>query len=529
MPILVVHNLEKSFADNHLLRSMSFHIEEGERVGLVGINGSGKTTLMRILAGLDSCDSGQVQLRKQAVSGLLRQYPDPAQDVQAIIESGYDPELAACMNQIGLEADPLLHSETLSGGERTRLSLARFLAARFDLMLLDEPTNNMDLNGIQATIWQLRQHQGSMMIVSHDRYFLDQMVTRILELENGEIHEFHGNYSDYREQKKLQYEAHLHQYEAGRKEQKRIEQAIRQTRQWADKAHRKSTEKDKSGLRMGVKENKRVKAKKMDQKVKSDTKRLEKKVQQLGRKPAAEASVRFEINQAGRQGKRILEASDLSKKYAENTLFTDSYFYLQRGEKAAVFGPNGCGKTTLVRLMQKAEQPDGGELWISSGTNPYYLNQQVDDLPDEVLLKDYLIDRLGRLDGQNRAVLDQMGFSQRQLGQTLKSFSLGERMKIKLLEPILTHRDFLILDEPTNYLDLHTRETLEHALEEYDGTLMVISHDIYLLQKICDKAIVFEQGHIKRYEDSFADYLQKTKFNQNTEDTVNSVQGIDSI
>src|SRR5690554_4541546 len=187
MSVLQIHHLYKGYADFSLLHDISLNLEQGERVGLVGINGSGKTTLMRIIAGLEPYDSGQIQIYGNPNIALLRQHPDPARDIQLILESGYDPELADGLNQIGLAADPFLSPATLSGGERTRLALARILATRFSLLLLDEPTNNMDFHGIQATIRLLVDHPASMLIVSHDRYFLDRMVTRILELENGEI------------------------------------------------------------------------------------------------------------------------------------------------------------------------------------------------------------------------------------------------------------------------------------------------------------------------------------------------------
>lgn len=508
MPILDVQHLSKSFADFKLFHDISFHLEEGERVGLVGINGCGKTTLMRMIAGLEPADSGKIIMARNLNAGLLRQLPNPRLDVESIIRNGFDPELASGLNQFGLEVDPFNNPDVLSGGERTRLALAEFLSSRYYLMLLDEPTNNMDFSGIRATINLLSQHRGSMLIVSHDRYLLDQMATRILELENGEIHEYKGNYSDYRQQKQQLFEERLHRYQEGRKEQKRIEQAVRQTREWAEKAHRKSTEKDSSGLKMGVKENKRVKARKMDRKVKSDLKRLEKKVQHQEKKPRPEAKVLFQFNESGRQGKRILEAAGLAKGYNGRMLFTDSYFYIQRNEKIAVFGDNGCGKTTLVRIIRQAENADSGDLWLTSSCKPFYLNQQVDDLPAGIVLKEYLLEHLGNLDGAKRAVLDQMGFSQTQLDQKIGSFSLGERMKIKLLEPILVRRDFLILDEPTNYLDLKARETLENALNSYNGTLMIISHDIYLMEKLCNKTLAFEQGKIVRYEDSFAEYME---------------------
>ena len=662
MSLINVEHIQKSFGLRSLLRDISFSIEEKECIGLVGINGCGKTTLMRILVGLETYDAGQIIMRKQLSVGLFRQIPEPEVDIDQIIEAGYDADLASSMNYLGLEADPFASPDTLSGGERTRLALARFLSVGYDLLLLDEPTNNMDFDGIQAAVQMLKEHPGSALIVSHDRYFLDRLVSRVFEIDQGILNEYTGNYSDYREQKQLQFEQQMHRYEADRKEQRKIEKAIVQTRQWADKAHRDSTKKDHSGLKMGVKENKRVKARKLDQKIKNDTKRLERKLQQQTTRPRTEADVSFEITLGGSKGRRMLEAADLAKKYDGRVLFENSFFYVQRGEKVAVFGPNGCGKTTLIRMIRQQVMPDRGEIWLSSGCHPYYLDQQINLMTvDEKLMKkpiqstqstqpiqstqsiqptqptqsiqsidrlqpidrlsqaeespstggevgsaeegspstseqvnndverlgsageqvptsgeqvssadrespstgeqvktdvkrllfageqvpssgvqarsadiespstgkqvktgaerlgsageqvlgDYLTDRVGHLDGAKRAVIDQIGFSQQQLSQTLESLSPGEKMKVKLLEPILSDKDFLILDEPTNYLDLQTRETLEKALAAYNGTLLIISHDIYLMQRICNKTIVFEDKQIKRYEDTFAEYLEK--------------------
>ena len=511
MPHLDVIHLAKSFGENELLQDISFQVADGERVGLVGANGCGKTTLLRILARLEQADSGTVRLSGHAAVGLFSQVPDPAADLRAIGLEGLNADWAYHLNQIGLDINLPDRSEILSGGERAKLALGRFLAERPDLMLLDEPTNNLDLPGIQAAVRLFRAAASSLIIVSHDRYFLDSLVTRILEIEDGRIAEYAGNYTFYRQEKERLFQEQLHRYEEDRKQQRQIQEAIRQTRQWAEKAHRNSTKKDSSGLTMGVKEKKRAKAMKMDKKAKSDIKRLERLVTVSENKPRAEAAVVFEIAGQARHGRRILEARDLSKHFGEARLFAASSFHIARQEKVALFGPNGCGKSTLIRMIQGLEPTSDGQLWLSPGCRPFVLSQIPEALPAGQTLLDYLTDKLGRLDAQDRASLAQMGLTLRHLQQTAGSFSLGEQMKIKLAEMILAGRDFLILDEPTNYLDLHTRERLEQALADYQGTLLVVSHDAYLLQRLCNKVLVFEDRRIRRLESSFAEYLEQMK------------------
>jgi macrolide transport system ATP-binding/permease protein len=467
------------------------------------------------MAGLDEPDRGEIRLARHATAGFLDLSPsgilNQNRAVQGISGTPATPTagLSWQARQTGLvdRIDDDAHPDTLSGGERTRLALSRFLADPPDVMLLDEPTNNLDLPGFRTVIRLLDDQESAMDIVSHDRYLLDSLVTRIVEIENGNLVEYAGNYSFYREEKERLYTEQLHRFEEDRKQQRQVQDAIKRTRQWAEKAHRDSTKKDSSGLTMGRKEFKRAKAMKMEKKAKNDIRRLERMVATGEKRPQTERSVHFDLSSTDKQGRRLLEATSLAKSYGSLCLFHDSHFQVRRGEKVALFGPNGCGKTTLIRLIRHLEEPDSGTLWLSPGAKTGILGQELERLPAGKILLDYLIDKLGKLDGQDRAMLAQLGLSKRHLEQTCDTFSLGEQMKIKLVELIMSRHDFLILDEPPNYLDLHAREQLEKSLVDYPGTLLIASHDARLLQKVCDKVLLFGDSQIRRLEQSFSDFF----------------------
>jgi len=514
MTVLQVLHLSKSYTDRCLLQDLTFSLGAGERVGLVGNNGCGKTTLLRMLAGQEVPDGGEIRLTGHLRVGYLAQLPDPRAELASLKaqhQAGEKPHLAWTLHPDGLEERTAEQADTLSGGERTRLALSRFLASAPDIMLLDEPTNNLDLDGIQAVIRLLEASPGTMIIVSHDRYLLDQLVTRILEIDNTGIRSYTGNYSRYREEKERLLQENLQRYAEGRKQQRQLQTEIAQKRQWADKAHRDSTKMDSSGNKMGLKEYKRVKAGKLARKAKQDMRRLERLKQETGPKPKTELKTTIAFDGQERHGKRMLEAVGLGKAYPSRPLFSDSHFFILRGEKVALTGPNGCGKTTLVRLIQGLEQPDSGRLLVSPSCTPVVMGQTLDKLPAGHTLLSYLSGKLGKLDGTDRATLEQMGFTSEHLLLPADRISPGELVRLRIAELILTHQDFLILDEPTNYLDLRAREQLEQALVQVQATLLLVSHDLYLQKAVCDKVLTFSKGRIVRREESFADYLEHVR------------------
>jgi len=505
-------HVKKAWGDQELFTDVSFSVSYGERIGLVGANGSGKSTLFNILAGRDEPDSGTVFIPARSSSALLKQNPLSDLELAAMERGGFPEEARRYMRLLHMDPDRTAALMTLSGGERTKLALSLILCENPKLLLLDEPTNHLDFAGTQMLISLLCDYPGTILAVSHDRYFLDRTVTRVLEIEQGRILEYPGNYSYYRDCKARLFQEKMHRFEEGRKEQKRISEAISQVKQWSEKAHRDSTKPDPSGLTMGVKEKKRAKAKKMDKKVKNDIRRLEKLVTSVEPRPAEEKSIRFSIASDSPHGRRILEASGLTKAYGDNVLFADSSFTAARGEHIALWGPNGCGKSTLIAMITGDETADSGELRVSPSSRPYVLPQTFSGFLQKQTVRSYLLEEIGHLSGSDRALLANMDITARHLEQPLRTLSFGEQMRIKLAELILTQRDFIILDEPTNHLDLPMREMLENMLAEYPGTLLLVSHDLYFLRKTCSKVLVFEDGRIQRIEDSFEEYMDKKKW-----------------
>lgn len=514
------HKLKKDFGMHSVLKSISIDIQEGERIGLVGKNGAGKTTLANIIFGGMQADEGEVHWHQNDIQiGYLRQSVFYTSNIlhRLFLEQDASAQLQDFLHtasQLGTQKVYQWEDErfaALSGGEKTKLALAHIWAAKPDVFILDEPTNHLDFQGVQWLIDELVKYKGTIIVISHNRYFLDQSVNHILEIEDGIIHEYRGNYTFYRNEKKKRYEDQLHAYEVQEKYKQKLDADIYQLKNWSGKAHRDSTKKAvATGNKFGGKEYNRMKAKKMDKKVKSTIKRLEKlKVEGIER-PAEEFKLNFLFDQVDKKGKRMMEASNISKAYGHRVLFEDSSFYLQRGERMGIFGENGCGKTTLVKAIMDQDSVDG-TLYVSPSVTIGYMSQDVLDLDNQKKILDIFDISDRREESRVRTFLASLGFNELMMEKTLQSLSLGERTKLKLANLILKDYDLLILDEPTNHLDLHAREQLEEALEMYDGTILLITHDRYMLERICDKLLVFENSKIKRIEYGLEEYLKRTK------------------
>jgi len=517
--LISCRQIKKSYGDAVILDGVDIDICRGDRIGLVGRNGCGKTTLANILAGCLEHDEGSLLTAREPINiGYLRQTesePDPF--INRLEGQEETPgEFQRLVSHLGItkvQDWSQQRWQNLSGGEKTKLALAQVLASRPDLIILDEPTNHMDYQGSKYLISELNSYQGAAIIISHDRYFLDQTAAQIAELENGHIRIYKGNYSAYREAKRRDRESRQHIYASQQKEQRKIEAAVTQLKTWSAQAHRESRHKG-DGIK-GGKEYFRKKAKKRDQAVKSQLKRLEKMSREQIERPEKERRVNFDLNTGGKGGRRLLEASEISKAYGELVLFKDSSFYINRGEKIGILGPNGCGKTTLIKTILGQEEVNAGAVFLSPAARVAYVGQE---LPRDE--KETLHDLVANwtLDRQKRTfqLLVHLGIPFDRLSVAMGELSRGERMKMAMGLAIMDECDLLILDEPTNHLDLYSREALEESLIEFPGTLIIISHDRYLLQAVCRHLLVFNHQRVSRIEGTVEYYLAKKPFAQDS-------------
>lgn len=522
LPLLSCRQIRKSYDHVEILKGVNLDIEVSEKVGLIGPNGAGKSTLTSIIAGETQPDSGEVtwwqagirvgylhqtagdwgSSNRHAVLSIIRQSPSKVLAAPAASVVASEPgDLQMIARRLGIQhvrdsisgLNDLSGLDVLSGGERTKLALSQIWSAQPELLLLDEPTNHMDLLGVEWLIEQLRAYKGAMLIISHDRHFLDCVVDRVVEIEDGRATSYGGNYSFYRETKARMRDAQLHQYEEAKRQQKRIEADILRTRRWAEKAHRDAGK--SSDVKMGARVNDRVRARKLDRQAKSRIKRLERLRKAAPPRPQDEPEVRFELQEANKHGRRIITARAISKAYGGRTLFRDSSFFVLRGDKVGLLGPNGCGKTTLFRLVAGEESLDAGSIWVSPSARIGYLRQGC-PAPGGFgsVLEAFGLARMDQ--SRVRTVLAQMGIGENLVHKPIQALSSGERIKVEVARLVLSETNLLLLDEPTNHLDIYAREQLEEALRAYDGTIIMASHDRYMLNAVCNRILVLENEQI---------------------------------
>ncbi|MGG3470509.1 ribosomal protection-like ABC-F family protein [Neobacillus pocheonensis] len=520
--LLKVNGLDISFNLRKILDNIQFEIKNGDRIGLVGYNGTGKTTLANILTGKIPPDKGSMEASSDLRIGYLTQSIDyQMSDFHQSLTLHTENEVLQHASELGLkkaydwEEDRL---SNLSGGEKLKLALSMVWASKPGFLILDEPTNHLDFKGIDWLISELEKFKGAVLIISHDRHFLDKTVSRIFEIENKKIHFFNGNYSEYQKLKQKQLEDQQHQYTVQQKKKEEIEMQIDQLKSWSDKAHRSSSKQSRD---YGFKEYHRVKAKKRDAQVKSKMKRLQNELEKNKiEKPLDEAKVRFQFENQGKRGKRIIEAKNLAKSFGDRGLFKSSQFYINQGERIGLLGENGCGKTTLIKMFLGLVPHYEGELWLSDSLKIAYLSQDVDDL----LVEKSALETLGFTDRdhilQARTLFANLGLKEQHITAPISTLSLGERTRVKLVDMLMKDYDVLILDEPTNHLDLPSREQLEKTLNEFTGTIITVSHDYYFLNKLCDRILVFENQTIKRIEMKPEEFLNKDAKKNNHEETL---------
>lgn len=515
MTLMKISGVQKSFSDRTIIRNADFEIKHGCRIGLVGNNGAGKTTLANIIYGNYQPDTGFIETFGKKINiGYLKQSTEYT--IREFEKAITDSESNLFMHSSQLGLTKILdwdenQLENLSGGEKLKLSLAHVWASRPELLVLDEPTNHLDLQGTEWLIKELAGFKGAVLIISHDRYFLDRTVNEVIEIEDGKTNRFSGNYSAYREEKLRLYEVQLHQYETQQKYKVQIQNQITNLKNWSEKAHKDSTKQGSPSEKrqIGFKEYHRVKAKKMDIQIRSKMKRLNQElVKNEVKQPKPEAKVGFQFKESKKRGKRIVEVSGLEKWFGNHCLFKESHFYLNHGEKMAIIGVNGSGKTTLLKMLLGEEEATSGNIWLSESVRIGYLSQDVTDLPSAKTSLEYT-GLTGRDElGKARTIFANIGLTEDKLTVPIGSLSLGERTRIKLVLMLMNDMDLLILDEPTNHLDLASRESLEKTLKEFHGSMLIVSHDVYFLNKISEKLLIIEGESIVRKERGLKEFTQ---------------------
>lgn len=531
--ILDCQHISKSFGTDEILKDISFHINEHEKAAIVGINGAGKSTLLKIIMRILSADAGEVVLSKHISVGYLAQYQEisgtrtifeealsakeelvqmemqlremeekmPAEQGEALerllekynrlhhafeLKNGYAyrSEVTGIIRGLGFsEEDFHRPVAELSGGQKTRVFLGKLLLTKPDLLILDEPTNHLDMSSIAWLETFLSNYKGAVLIVSHDRYFLDKIVTKVIELSRHQASVFRGNYSDYAVKKAAVRKAEQKAWENQQREIKHQEEVI---------AKLKSFNREKSIKRAESRE------KMLD------------KVERLERPAQENADMKIRFHPAVTSGNDVLEVTRLAKSFGSNRLFSDISFEIKRGEHVALIGDNGTGKTTLLKIINEMIPFDAGE--ISFGTNVHvaYYDQEHQVLNDAKTLFEEISDEHPDMNNtQIRSMLAAFLFTEDDVFKRVGDLSGGEKGRLSLAKLMLSEANFLILDEPTNHLDIISKEILEEALNQYDGTVLFVSHDRYFINKAASRILDLTDQTVVNYIGNYDYYLEK--------------------
>ncbi|KMY52643.1 elongation factor 3 [Bacillus sp. FJAT-27231] len=479
-----LQNVSFEIMDLMIFEGINASVQQGEVIGIIGKNGAGKSTLLQLIHQELIPTAGQIRWLQPNLEMAFVE-----QETEFYSSAEVSPVEEVLLRKWEV---PNRHFSQLSGGEKLKARLAKGFSKDVHLLLLDEPTNHLDEKSTELLIEQMKHYKGTIVLVSHDRYFLDKVATKIWSIEGKKLIEHKGNYTSYMEARQQKRLTQQREYEKQQKMVERIESQMQELTSWSKKAHAQSTKQE------GIKEHYRVKAKRMDAQVKSKQKRLEKELEKAkAERIEPEYEVHFSMKTSNKTGKRFVEVKNVTKAFAGHSLFTNANFTIQHGEKVAITGPNGSGKTTLLKIIVGEETAEG-KVWVSPSATIGYLTQEVFDLPLEQTPKQLFYQDTYEARGQVQNLMKHLGFTASQWKEPIQNMSMGERVKCKLMAYILAEKDVLILDEPTNHLDLPSREQLENTLAQYDGTLLVVSHDRYFLEKITSSKLVVANNSIRK-------------------------------
>lgn len=531
--ILACHNIDKSFGDRVIVKGGSFHIEEREKAALVGVNGAGKSTILKMIINEEPLDGGDVLLAKGKTIGYLAQHQEliphgtiyeelrsaksdifemeerirsiehelkslAGEALESRLETynrlqsefearnGYacESEIVGVLKGLGFTEDEFSKkTDTLSGGQKTRVALGKLLLTNPDILLLDEPTNHLDLNSISWLETYLMNYSGAVFIVSHDRFFLNRVVTKVIEIENGEIRMYMGNYRAYSEKKQQIRDARLKEYLNQQREIKHQQAVIEKLR---------SFNREKSIRRAESRE-----------------KMLE-KMTPVDKPMDTPEAMHFALEPSCVSGNDVLSVEGLSKCFGHQVLFHDVSFEIKRGEHVAIIGDNGTGKTTLLKILNQVQKADAGSFTLGAKVQIGYYDQEHHVLHDDKTIFDEISDDYPTLNNtQIRNTLAAFQFTGDEVFKEIRSLSGGEKGRVSLAKLMLSEANFLILDEPTNHLDIASKEILEEALNNYSGTVLYVSHDRYFINRTATRILELVNRTFVNYIGNYDYYLEK--------------------
>ena len=539
MIVLSCNNLNKSFGIDSILENVNFTVNEYDKIGIIGVNGTGKTTLFKIISGIYGYDSGDIYTSKDCEIGYLEQntnfhsentiFEEVLEVFKDVIEMekylrnlehkiseessnansttleklmneysnkleafsdmngyGYKSEAKGVLKGLGFSDEDMDKPiSILSGGEKTRVLLGKLLLKKPTLLLLDEPTNHLDSEAIEWLEVFLKQYKGTVILISHDRYFLDQVVNRIFEIHNKKLKTYNGNYSDFIEASAIEKELELKKFEDQQKDIKKQEESIERLKAFGREKHLKRARSKEKALA---------------------------KVDVLDKPEAYRKKARIEFNPSVTSGNDVLQLRNVSMGYGERILFKDLNLDIYRGEKVALIGANGIGKSTLFKIIMNEIVPLSGDIKFGTNVNVSYFHQEQKTLNlDNTIIDEIWEDNKQLTQTTLRSMLGAFLFEGEDVFKKISTLSGGERARVAILKLILSNANLLLLDEPTNHLDIDSKEVLEEALSGYTGTIFTISHDRYFLNTVVDKVLVLDENGITEYLGNYDYYIEKKK------------------
>ena len=539
MIVLSCNNLNKSFGIDSILENVNFTVNEYDKIGIIGVNGTGKTTLFKIISGIYGYDSGDIYTSKDCEIGYLEQntnfhsentileevlevfkdviemekylrdlehkiseessntnsttleklmneYSNKLEAFSDMNGYGYKSEAKGVLKGLGFSDEDMDKPiSILSGGEKTRVLLGKLLLKKPTLLLLDEPTNHLDSEAIEWLEVFLKQYKGTVILISHDRYFLDQVVNRIFEIHNKKLKTYNGNYSDFIKASAIEKELELKKFEDQQKDIKKQEESIERLKAFGREKHLKRARSKEKALA---------------------------KVDVLDKPEAYRKKAKIEFNPSVTSGNDVLQLRDISMGYGERILFKDLNLDIYRGEKVALIGANGIGKSTLFKIIMNEITPLSGDIKFGTNVNVSYFHQEQKTLNlDNTIIDEIWEDNKQLTQTSLRTMLGAFLFEGEEVFKKISTLSGGQRARVAILKLILSNANLLLLDEPTNHLDIDSKEVLEEALSSYTGTIFTISHDRYFLNTVVDKVLVLDENGITEYLGNYDYYIEKKK------------------